>query len=250
MTRKEPGTGSAPSDAQGELILLVDDDPEIRSSVRLGFELQWRDVEIIEADRGADALTRVEADRPDLVLLDIGLPDMDGYRVLREIRAFSAVPVIMLTARDEPIDKVRGLEAGADDYLAKPCNPRELLARVRAVLRRGDGNEPAATGNVWTFGGWQLDLRRRELRSPDGVAMALSTGEYRLLTAFLERPQRVLSRDQLLDAARGRDSESFDRTIDVQISRLRKKLGAADGADLIVTVRSEGYMFSGRPVLR
>ena len=124
-------------------LLLVDDDPEIRASVRLGFELQWREVEIAEAATGTDALRAVEDERPDLVLLDVGLPDLDGYAVLRQIRAFSAVPVIMLTARDEPIDRVRGLEAGADDYLGKPFDHLELMARVRAVLRRLDLKAPA-----------------------------------------------------------------------------------------------------------
>ena len=142
-------------------LLLVDDDPEIRSSVRLGFELQWRDVEIVEADRGADALARVEQERPDLVLLDIGLPDMDGYRVLREIRAFSSVPVIMLTARDEPIDKVRGLEAGADDYVAKPFDHLELMARVRAVLRRLDLKAPPERVAPYRRDGLAIDVAAR-----------------------------------------------------------------------------------------
>ena len=119
-------------------LLIVDDDAEIRSSVRMGFELQWHDVEILEAGDGTRALELIEEQRPDLVLLDVGLPDLDGYAVLREIRAFSAVPVIMLTARDEPMDKVRGLEGGADDYVGKPLDHLELLARVRAVLRRLD----------------------------------------------------------------------------------------------------------------
>jgi two-component system OmpR family response regulator len=247
MTTKEPGTGGAQSDAQGDLILLVDDDPEIRQL--MGDFLRPHGFRIAEAADGAAMDRAIAAERPALVVLDLMLPGEDGLSLCRRLAA-AGIKVIMLSALGEDTDRIVGLELGADDYLAKPCNPRELLARVRAVLRRGEGNEPAATGNVWTFCGWQLDLRRRELRSPDGVAMALSAGEHRLLTAFLERPQRVLSRDQLLDAARGRDSESFDRTIDVQISRLRKKLGAADGPDLIVTVRSEGYMFSARPVLR
>ena len=142
-------------------LLLVDDDTEIRASVRLGFELQWRDVEIVEASRGADALDLVEHERPDLVLLDIGLPDMDGYRVLREIRAFSAVPVIMLTARDESIDKVRGLEAGADDYVAKPFDHLELMARVRAVLRRLDLKAPTQRAATYRRGELEVDVEAR-----------------------------------------------------------------------------------------
>ncbi len=242
--------GPAPSGAggQSELILLVDDDPEIRQLI--GDFLTGHGFRVAEAGSGAEMDRAIAAERPALVVLDLMLPGEDGLAICRRLAASVKIPVIMLSALGEDTDRIVGLELGADDYLPKPCNPRELLARVRAVLRRREEPSPAATGNVWTFGGWQLDLRRRDLRSPDGVMVALSAGEFRLLAAFLERPQRVLTRDQLLDAARGRDWESYDRAIDVQISRLRKKLGAADGADLIVTVRSEGYLFSGRPVLR
>jgi two-component system OmpR family response regulator len=234
-------------ESQSELILLVDDDPEIRQLI--GDFLTGHGFRVAEAGDGAAMDRAIAAERPALVVLDLMLPGEDGLAICRRLAASGKIPVIMLSALGEDTDRIVGLELGADDYLPKPCNPRELLARVRAVLRRREEPE-VATGSVWSFGGWQLDLRRRDLRSPDGVLVALSSGEFRLLEAFLERPQRVLSRDQLLEAARGRDSESFDRAIDVQISRLRKKLGAADGAELIVTVRSEGYLFSGRPVLR
>lgn len=239
-----PGDGAA--EGQRELILLVDDDPEIRQLI--GAYLTGHGYRVAEAGSGAEMDRAIAAEAPALIVLDLMLPGEDGLAICRRLRASGKVPVIMLSALGEDTDRIVGLELGADDYLPKPCNPRELLARVRAVLRRREEFAPAVSGNVWTFGGWQLDLRRRELRSPDGLLVALSTGEFRLLVAFLERPQRVLSRDQLLDAARGRESDSFDRAIDVQISRLRKKLGAADG--LIVTVRSEGYLFAGRPVLR
>jgi two-component system OmpR family response regulator len=152
----------------------------------------------------------------------------------------------MLSAMGEETDRIVGLELGADDYLPKPCNPRELLARVRAVLRRrqeprGPEEHIAA---ACEFAGWRLDLVRRELRSPQGVIVNLSSGEFSLLRAFVERPQRVLTRDQLLDMARGPDTEAYDRAIDVQISRLRKKLDDGAGVEIIRTIRSEGYMFS------
>jgi two-component system OmpR family response regulator len=152
----------------------------------------------------------------------------------------------MLSAMGEDTDRIVGLEIGADDYLPKPCNPRELLARVRAVLRRRNeprpGDEPI--GAACEFAGWRLDLVRRELRSPQGVVVNLSSGEFSLLRAFVEHPQRVLTRDQLLDYARGRDSDAYDRAIDVQISRLRRKLSDGGDAELIRTIRSEGYMFA------
>jgi two-component system OmpR family response regulator len=149
----------------------------------------------------------------------------------------------------DEVDRVLGLELGADDYLPKPCNPRELLARVRAVLRRRGEPHKGETdlGAQCEFAGWRLDLVRRELRSPDGVVVNLSGGEFSLLRAFVERPQRVLTRDQLLDLARGPDSDAYDRAIDVQISRLRRKLDdGGSGAELIRTVRNEGYMFMAK----
>ena len=241
-------SGPSEVDHERELILLVDDDPEIRQLI--GDFLVGHGFRIAEAGSGAEMDRAFASEQPALVVLDLMLPGEDGLAICRRLAASSNVPVIMLSALGEDTDRIVGLELGADDYLPKPCNPRELLARVRAVLRRRDEPAPTVAGNVWAFAGWQLDLRRRELRSSEGVHVALSTGEFRLLVAFLERPQRVLSRDQLLEAARGRDSDSFDRAIDVQISRLRKKLGPGDSSELIVTVRSEGYMFSGRPVLR
>jgi two-component system OmpR family response regulator len=175
------------------------------------------------------------------------LPDIDGLEVCRRVRSTSDVPILMLTARGEPADRIVGLEIGADDYLPKPCNPRELLARVRAVLRRTEQRAPGGTGVAGCeFAGWRLDLVRRELRSPHGVVVNLSSGEFGLLRAFVEHPQRVLTRDQLLELARGPASEAFDRAIDVQISRLRRKLDDGGGQDLIRTVRNEGYMFTPR----
>ena len=230
----------------GDLILLVDDDPEIRQLI--GDFLVQHGFRVAAAANGAEMDRLVAAERPALVVLDLMLPGEDGLAICRRLSA-TRIPVIMLSALGEETDRVVGLELGADDYLPKPCSPRELLARIRAVLRRHEGPEPSG-GGLYHFAGWSFDPRRRELSSADGVAVALSSGEFRLLSAFLERPLRVLSRDQLLDLARGPSADVFDRAIDVQVSRLRKKLADHGGADLIVTVRSEGYMLSVKPVLR
>jgi len=185
----------------------------------------------------------------DLVVLDLMLPGEDGLQLCRNLRAESDLPVIMLTAMGEETDRIVGLEMGADDYLAKPFNPRELLARIKAVLRRtgsGGGQQAGDEGaHIAVFDGWRLNLDRRELTAPDGVLVPLTGGEYELLAAFVGRPQRVLSRDQLLDLARGRDAQPLDRAIDVQVSRLRRKI-EADPAEptLIRTVRGGGYMFT------
>lgn len=231
----------------GELILLVDDDPEIRQLI--GDFLVQHGFRVAGAANGTEMDSRIAAERPALVVLDLMLPGEDGLAICRRLSAPARIPVIILSALGEETDRIVGLELGADDYLPKPCSPRELLARVRAVLRRGGEAEPAG-GGCYHFAGWSFDPRRCELRSPGGVATALSSGEFRLLTAFVERPLRVLTRDQLLDIARGPGAEVYDRAIDVQVSRLRKKLTGEDGGDLIVTVRNEGYMFAVRPVLR
>jgi DNA-binding response OmpR family regulator len=222
-------------------LLLVDDDPEIRSSVRLGFELQWRDVEIIEADRGADALARVEEERPDLVLLDIGLPDMDGYRVLREIRAFSSVPVIMLTARDEPIDKVRGLEAGADDYVGKPFDHLELMARVRAVLRRLDLKAPAERAASYRRGELAIDAGAREAHVGDR-RVVLTPTEWRVLDLLVANAGWIVPRERIASRVWGRDDPGDLDALRVFIRRLRDKLGDdARSPRYIETVRGVGY---------
>jgi two-component system OmpR family response regulator len=240
------------SEAKGELIALVDDDPEIRQLI--GDFLSKHGYRIAEAGDGAGLDRLLEGERPALVVLDLMLPGEDGLSICRRVRAAGGPPVIMLSALGEDTDRIVGLEIGADDYLPKPCNPRELLARVRAVLRRGGadaaGDSGPARDKAWHFGGWSFEPRGMELRSSKGLAVALSAGERRLLTAFLQRPMRVLSRDQLIELGRGSDSDVFDRAIDVQVSRLRKKLAGEDGAELIVTVRSEGYMFAVRPVLK
>jgi two-component system OmpR family response regulator len=230
-------------------VLIVDDDREIRRLVsRFLAENGMRATAVADA---AEAGRALEGGDFDLVVLDVMLPGEDGLSFARRLReARVGTPILMLTARGEDTDRIVGLELGADDYLPKPCNPRELLARVRAVLRRRQ--EPRGADDhiaaACEFAGWRLDLVRRELRSPQGVIVNLSSGEFSLLRAFVERPQRVLTRDQLLDMARGRDSDAFDRAIDVQISRLRKKLDDGAGVEIIRTIRSEGYMFAPRVV--
>jgi two-component system OmpR family response regulator len=230
----------------GARILMVDDDPGIRDVVsdflgRHGFRVETAG----DSQEMEQALDRGPVD---LIVLDIMLPGEDGLAICRRLAgADNAPPIIMLSAMGEDTDRIVGLELGADDYLPKPCNPRELLARVRAVLRRAEqraSSGPPTAG--CEFAGWRLDLVRRELRSPRGVVVNLSSGEFSLLRAFVERPQRVLTRDQLLEFARGPDSDAFDRAIDVQISRLRRKLDDGGRQDLIRTIRNEGYMFTAK----
>ena len=222
-------------------LLLVDDDPEIRTSVRVGFELQWRDVEILEAATGAEGLQLVEERRPDLVLLDVGLPDLDGFAVLRELRAFTAVPVIMLTARDEPIDRVRGLEAGADDYIAKPFDHLELMARVRAVLRRLDVKAPAAGRAAYRNGDLEIDAEAHEVRVSGG-RVALTATEWRVLELLVANAGWVVPHERLLARVWGRDDPGDLESLRVFVGRLRSKLGDdAASPRYIETVRGLGY---------
>ena len=229
----------------GARILIVDDDPGIRDVVSEFLDRHGYRVETAADGKQMDAA--LDRDGYDLVVLDLMMPGEDGLAICRRLSAYPAGPaIIMMSAMGEETDRIVGLELGADDYVPKPCNPRELLARVRAVLRRRTeprtGGRP--TGAACEFAGWRLDLVRRELRSPGGVMVNLSSGEFSLLRAFVEHPQRVLTRDQLLDYARGRDSDAYDRAIDVQISRLRRKLDDNGDGELIRTIRSEGYMFA------
>ena len=222
-------------------LLLVDDDPDIRASVRIGFELQWRDVEIVEAASGTDALDAVERERPDLVLLDIGLPEMDGYRVLRELRSFSAVPVIMLTARDEPIDKVRGLEAGADDYVGKPFDHLELMARVRAVLRRLDLKAPAQRVAAYRRGELEIDPEAREARLR-GQPVPLTPTEWRVLELLAGNAGWIVPHERILARVWGRDEPGELDSLRVIVRRLRAKLGDDAAAPrYIETIRGVGY---------
>ena len=223
-------------------ILLVDDDEDIRSLLTRFFVQYGYTVDA--ASNGTEMLGCLATHQADIVILDVMLPGEDGFTLCQRVRATSSVPIIMLTARKDDTDRVVGLEIGADDYLGKPFNARELLARVRAVLRRSGERPRNLTADdkrpVLIFNQWRLDLARRELRSPENMLVPLSGGEFDLLLTFAEHPQRVLTRDQLLDLARGRAAAPFDRSVDVQVSRLRRKIGA----DLIHTVRAGGYLFA------
>jgi two-component system OmpR family response regulator len=221
-------------------ILLIEDDPEIRTLVtdylrRQGFR--------VEAGNGGAALDRFRTvfGEPDLIVLDLMLPGEDGLSICRRIRATSRVPIVMLTARGEDVDRIVGLEMGADDYLPKPFNPRELVARIRAVLRRNDAPPPA--GKRLAIGDLVIDLEARSVTHVAAGEIVLTSAEFDLLQCFATRAGRVLSREQLLDWTRGRRAEPLDRTIDVQVSRLRKKIESGP-APLIKTVRNVGYVLT------
>ena len=225
-------------------ILIVDDHREIRELVTRALT---KDGFRVSSAADGRAMHKVLADaRIDLILLDLMLPGEDGLSLCRALRAKSDIPIIMLTAKGDEIDRVVGLEMGADDYVPKPFGSRELIARIRAVLRRGRPSEPVQPHAAqYRFDRWRLDTAARELIGDTGVTVPLSTGEYDLLLAFVERPQRVLSREQLLDLARGRAAANFDRAIDTQVSRLRRKI-EQDPADpkIIKTVWGGGYTFT------
>lgn len=229
-------------------ILVVDDDPDLRKLIT-DF-LASHGYVVAAAENAADMRRMIDVHRPDLVILDVMMPGEDGLSAARRLAADPGGPsVIMLSALGGDTDRIIGLEVGADDYLAKPCNPRELLARVRAVLRRrrsNEASESASGGQQFEFAGWRLDVVRRDLRDPTGIFINLSDGEFTLLKSFVEHPQRVLTRDELLDFARGSNAEVFDRAIDSQISRLRRKLNERSDGELIRTVRNEGYMLLPR----
>jgi two-component system OmpR family response regulator len=227
-------------------LLLVDDDEDILSLLA-GFFRKHSHTVCVAAD-GKDMFAALEKDSVDLVILDVMLQHEDGFSLCRRLRAESSVPVIMLTALADRTDRVVGLELGADDYLTKPFDQRELLARVKAVLRRvgvvAYNPKPDGTRPVLCFAGWRLDIVRRELRSAENSLVFLSGGEFDLLLTFLEHPHRTLSREQLIDLARGSTHIAFDRSIDVQVSRLRYKLEQDPrNPALIRTIRGAGYMF-------
>lgn len=227
-------------------LLIVDDDVEVLDLLQKFLRQHGYEVDV--ASDGKGLWQTLERRVPDLVILDVMLPGDSGLVLCQRLRAEYKMAVIMLTAMGELSDRVVGLELGADDYLTKPFAARELLARVRAVLRRAGesaSSPPADVRTVLEFSGWQLEVLRRELRSPEGVLIPLSTGEFELLLVFAEHPRRVLSRQQLLDLARGEAHEAYDRSIDVQVSRLRRKLERDDDCEpLIRTLRNVGYLFS------
>lgn len=227
----------------GPSILVVDDDPSVRAVV--AEFLSANGYRVYAAGDGTGMRRILAENEITIVLLDVMLPDEDGLALARELRALGDVGVIMLSARASEADRVNGLESGADDYLPKPAAPRELLARIRALQRRYQGGREAGPqGAGYVFDGWTFDPVRRVLRDRDGIVVSLSEGEFELLLAFVENPGQILSRDQLLELARGEHSEAFDRAVDVQVSRLRRKLGRCLDGTAIRTVRGEGYLFA------
>jgi two-component system OmpR family response regulator len=238
---------------QPDHILIVDDDAEIRTL--LGTYLSRNGMKATAVGDGKAMWRALEAGHVDLVVLDLMLPGDDGLTLCRDLRAKSDLPVIMLTARGDETDRIVGLEMGADDYVAKPFSARELLARIKVVLKRVRSLPPNMRpddSRELSFAGWKLDTVQRHLVSSQGVVSALSGAEYRLLRIFLAHPNRVLNRDQLVDLTQGRDADPLDRSIDVQVSRLRHRLGDdPKSPTLIKTVRGEGYVLavavSGRP---
>ncbi|MCK3832585.1 MULTISPECIES: response regulator [Pseudomonas] len=232
-------------------LLIVDDDGEIRALLKKFFVQHAYEVDV--AADGEAMWAAIARQRPDTIILDLMLPGEGGLSLCQKVRAQMGIPIIMLTAMGELSDRIVGLELGADDYLTKPFAPRELLARLRAVQRRAGQPVGAASEHsrpIIAFSGWHLDITCRELRSPEGVMIPLSGGEFDLLVVFLEHPQRILTRDQLIDLTHGRDHDAFDRSIDVQVSRLRRKIEPdCKRPDLIRTVRNGGYLFTA-PVTR
>jgi len=233
-------------------LLLVDDEPSLREPLaeyltRQGFVVR-------QAEDAAKARSALLEETPDLVLLDIMMPGEDGLSLCRHLSESKNLPVIMLTAKGEAMDRIVGLEIGADDYVAKPFEPRELVARIRSVLRRSAKSVPATDEDaLYEFDGWRLDPLKRKLTDPEGTVVPISSAEFRLLVAFLSHPRQVLDRDRLLDMVQGREAHLFDRAVDNQVSRLRRKM-EDDSRDpkLIQTVWGGGYRFAAdvrrRPV--
>lgn len=229
-------------------ILIVDDDNEIRTL--LGDYLQKNGFAVTSVADGKSMQAALDAGGISLIVLDLMLPGEDGLVLCRNIRSKSEMPVLMLTAKGDDLDRIVGLEMGADDYLAKPFNPRELLARIKSILRRAKTlpeSLKSEEADVVLFSGWRLNTLSRQLTSPKGVAVPLSGSEYRLLMVFIDHANRILNRDLLMDLCRGREMFPFDRSIDVQVSRLRQRLGDdAKEPTLIKTIRGEGYMLAAK----
>ncbi len=229
-------------------ILVVEDDRETRTLIAK--YLRTNACNVTTAADGREMARAMTDHRVDLLILDLMLPGEDGLSLCRQVRAESNIPIIMLTARGDDVDRIVGLEMGADDYMPKPFNPREVRARINAVLRRQAAASTAsavAGATTLSFEGWRIDLRMRELRNPDGARVAMTGAEFDLLRTFCERPGRVLSRESLLDLTQGRNAGSFERSIDVLVSRIRRKIEPdPHTATLIKTVRSGGYVFTPR----
>jgi two-component system, OmpR family, response regulator len=228
-------------------ILALDDDPAVRELV--ADYLGQNELRVTAVANGKELAAVMAKDTVDLVVLDLRLPGEDGLQIARRLREQSAIPILMLTGRAEEADRVMGLELGADDYLTKPFSPRELLARIRALLRRAQAQSTVADAiakvRAYRFEGWELNIGLRKLKNPAGEAIDLTKGEFGLLTAFLSAPQRVLAREQLLDLTRVHNAEVYDRSIDIQILRLRRKIEIDPSRPkFIVTERGAGYVFS------
>jgi DNA-binding response OmpR family regulator len=234
-----------------DAILIVDDEPEVRTLLRAGLEAEG--FVVVEAGNGAEADAHLAARPISLLTLDLKLGGEDGLKLARDLRAKRNTPIIMITGKGDAIDRVVGLELGADDYIAKPFLMREVVARVRAVLRRYQASEigvppeaPASDGPQFVFDGWTMDTRRREVRTPDGLSCDLTTAEFNLLAILIQRPGRVLSRDELMDLLKGHDWTPMDRSIDGLVARLRRKIEPeSERPQLVKTVRGVGYVFAG-----
>jgi DNA-binding response OmpR family regulator len=244
LVRADPVAGATSAPIH---VLAIDDDPSVRQMI-VDY-LGDNDIQVTALSSGqaiADVMTRHTID---LLILDLKLPGEDGMQIARNLRAGSDIPIIMLTGRKDEADRVMGLELGADDYLTKPFSPRELLARIRALLRRSRAHETVADGlsriRAYRFAGWELNVRLRRLKSPQGQTIPTTNSEFNLLVAFLAAPQRVLSREQLLERSRLHDDEVYDRSVDVQVGRLRRKIEPkGTRTQLIRTERGAGYVFT------
>jgi two-component system, OmpR family, phosphate regulon response regulator OmpR len=222
-------------------ILVVDDDAELRELAQAYLTQQGFDVVTVPDGRGMDATLRSEGF--DLVLLDLMMPGEDGLSIAKRLKGSHRIPIIMVSAQGEDVDRIVGLEVGADDYIAKPFNPRELLARIRAVLRRAQAAPPHAAANVFRFGDFELDLHAHRLMR-DGEQVALTSGEFELLAVLVKHPNRVLDRDRILDLLTGAERSPFDRSIDVRVTRLRSKVERDPSAPVFIkTIWGKGYMF-------
>ena len=232
------------SDTAPVKLLLVDDEATLREP--LAAYLSRQGFIVSEAHNAAAARSTIVSDTPDLVLLDVMMPGEDGLSLCRHLVESRAIPTILLTARGEATDRIVGLEIGADDYVVKPFEPRELVARIRSVLRRASKAAPPPEDDaLYEFEGWQLDPLKRRLVDPEGTTVPISTAEFRLLVAFLDRPKQVIDRDRLLDLVQGREAHLFDRAVDNQVSRLRRKIEAdSRNPHFIQTVRGGGYRFA------
>lgn len=236
---------------QSKTILLVDDDPDVRRTIVRA--LSSTPYQILEASNGAECHATLDTEAIDLAIVDLGLPDADGLDIVRDIRVKGNAGILILSGRNDTVDKVIGIELGADDYLTKPFDGRELVARIKGILRRMPDAAPAKNSqtdsNIFEFDGWKLYVDRHALHDPEGTVVELTSGEYELLALMVQSPGRVLSRDQIMDGLYGDRTPAFDRSVDVRVGRLRKKITMhADEEPKIRTIRNAGYMFCARVI--